>query len=90
MIVNELAKLSQLSYDDQLQMFGEMQETLDYNFMHFYTDFKKTIVNELVDNFEGVLMQFNNGRQPGNHSRFHHRFDLSKDYLTEVKQRLLK
>ena len=71
-------------------MHQEMKEVLQYNYNHFYGEFKRIITNELVDNFEGILMQFNNGRQPNNHSRFHHRFDLSKEYLEEVKQRLLK
>jgi hypothetical protein len=69
-------------------MYQEMQETLEYNFNHFYTTFKDTIVDEMIDNFEHVLYQINNGRQPGNHSRYHQRFDLSHDYLQEVKTRL--
>jgi hypothetical protein len=72
------------------QMHMEMREILEYNYNHFYGEFKKIIVNELVDNFEGVLMQVNNGRIPNNHSRFHQRYDLEPGYLNEVKQRLLK
>ena len=67
-----------------------MREVLEYNYNHFFGDFKRILVNELVDNFEGVLMQFNNGKMPNNHSRYHERYELPKKYLEEVKQRLLK
>jgi hypothetical protein len=67
------------------QMHQEMQEVLEYNFTHFYTTFKDLIVDELVDNFEHVLCQINNGRHPENHSRYHQRFDLPVGYLEEVK-----
>ena len=89
-ITAEIAKLCTLPMSELKQMHQEMQEVLQHNYNHFYGNFKHIIINELVDNFEGILMQFNNGREPNNHSRFHHRFDLSKEYLTEVKQRLLK
>jgi len=48
------------------------------------------LVNELVDNFGGILSQINNGRMPNNHSKYHQRFELPSDYLEEVKQRLLR
>lgn len=87
-ITFELAKLCAMSPAVLRQMHLEMQEVLEYNFTHFYTGFKDLIVDELVDNFEHVLCQINNGRQPGNHSRYHQRFDLPVGYLEEVKTRL--
>ena len=89
-ITAEIARLCAMPMSELKIMHQEMKEVLQYNYNHFYGEFKRIITNELVDNFEGILMQFNNGRQPNNHSRFHHRFDLSKEYLEEVKQRLLK
>ena len=89
-ITAELARLCAMSPEQLKQMHQEMREVLLYNYNHFYGDFKRIIVDELVDNFEGILMQINNGRMPGNHSRHHQRFDLCKDYYTEVKQRFLK
>jgi len=89
-ITREIARLCAMTPEQLKTMHNEMQETLLYNYRHFYGEFKTIIVNELVDNFEGVLQRFNNGRQPNNHSKYHHRFDLSKEYLQEVKQRLLK
>jgi hypothetical protein len=87
-ITFELAKLCAMSPAVLRQMYLEMQQVLEYNFNHFYTTFKDLIVDELVDNFAGVLGQINNGRQPGNHSRYHQRFDLPVGYLEEVKTRL--
>jgi hypothetical protein len=87
-ITFELAKLCAMSPALLKQMHQEMQEVLEYNFNHFYTTFKDLIVDELVDNFEHILCQINNGRQPGNHSRYHQRFDLPSGYLEEVKTRL--
>ena len=87
-ITAELERLCKLTPQQLKQMHAEMQDTLEYNFDHFYGNFKNIIVNELVDNFEHVLCQINNGRQPGNHSRYHQRFELSQDYLDQVKKRL--
>ena len=87
-ITFELARLCAMSPVLLKQMHQEMQEVLEYNFNHFYTTFKDLIVDELVDNFEHILCQINNGRQPGNHSRYHQRFDLPAGYLEEVKTRL--
>ncbi len=87
-ITAELKRLCELSPSQLKQMHTEMQQTLEYNFDHFYGNFKNVIVDELVDNFEHVLCQINNGRQPGNHSRYHHRFELSPEYLEQVKKRL--
>jgi len=87
-ITFELAKLCAMSPALLKQMHQEMQEVLDYNFNHFYTTFKDLIVDELVDNFEHILCQINNGRQPGNHSKYHQRFDLPAGYFERVKTRL--
>ena len=87
-ITAEIARLCALDTARLKQMHLEMQEVLEYNFIHFYTRFKDLIVDELVDNFEHVLCQINNGRQPNNHSRYHQRFDFPNGYLEEVKKRL--
>jgi hypothetical protein len=87
-ITAELARLCAMDKSALEQMYREMQDTLEYNFNHFYGSFKQIIVDELVDNFAGVLSQVNNGRQPGNHSRYHQRFELDAQYLEQVKKRL--
>ena len=61
-ITEEIAKLCALTPDELNTMHKEMEEVLEHNFMHFYTDFKTQIVHELVDNFEGCLNQYNCGK----------------------------
>jgi hypothetical protein len=61
-ITQELAKLCKLNREELETMYQEMQEILDYNFNHFYGDFNRIIVDELVDNFRWVLSRWNNGR----------------------------
>ena len=87
-ITFELAKLCAMPPALLVQMHKDMSEVLEYNFNHFYTTFKDAIVDELVDNFDHILCQINNGRQPNNHSRHHQRFELDPLYLLEVKKRL--
>ena len=87
-ITSEIARLCAMRPDLLEQMYAEMQETLEYNFDHFYNGFKDLIVDELVDNFADVLKQINHGRIPGNHSRYHLRFEISDDELDAVKKRL--
>lgn len=82
MIVNELARLSSLTQAEQHQMLIEMQEVLDYNFMHFYTDFKHIIVNELVNNFEVCIARYNCGLPI--EKKIKHSIDFD-----EVKNRML-
>ena len=89
MITHELARLCALSQNQLNDMYKEMQETLEYNFDHFYGNFKTIIVEELVDNFANVLVQLNNGRS-NNHSPFNQRFDIDRARLEQVKQRLIK
>jgi len=89
-ITQEIARLCAMPTSQLKHMHEEMQEILLYNYRHFYGEFRTIITNELVDNFEGILAQINNGRMPNNHSRHHQRFELDKNYLNEVKQRLLK
>jgi hypothetical protein len=87
-ITAEIARLCAMSPATLKQIHKEMQEVLEYNFNHFYTTFKDRIVDELVDNFSDVLKQINHGRIPGNHSRHHQRFELTPNYLDQVKKRL--
>jgi hypothetical protein len=59
MIVNELVKLCNLSKNELNDMYKEMQEVLEYNYNHFYGDFKKIIVDELIDNFKKCIFLYN-------------------------------
>jgi hypothetical protein len=59
MIVLELEKLCQLSTDELNQMYMKMQDILEFNFNHFYGDFKKIIVDEMLTNFKDVITDWN-------------------------------
>lgn len=62
MIVSQIDKIANLDLTQLRIMHKEMQETLDYNFKHFFNGgFKKIIVKELVDNFYNAVHQHNHG-----------------------------
>ena len=61
LIVKQIEKLCNLSQSQLSAMYIEMQEILEYNHNHFYNAFKNTIVDELVNNFEGCLKKYNHG-----------------------------
>ena len=82
-IVDQVERIANLSREDQLAMYEEMKEILEFNYRHMYSDFKKLIVDELVNNFEGCLRQWNNGR-------FDDRcFDLTAVDFEQVKRDLI-
>jgi hypothetical protein len=89
-ITNELERLCKLSPDELNAIYAEMRDTLEYNHKHFYTEFKRIIVNEMVDNLEGILGKYNNGRQPNNHSNYHRRLEFEPGYSQQVRQRFLR
>lgn len=62
MIIDQLEKLCNLNNDDLQKMHSDMQEVLDFNFDHFYGEFKNIIVDEMLENFKNVANQWNNGR----------------------------
>lgn len=62
MVCDEIEKIANLSEDKIKELYHDMQKVLEYNYHHFYNDFKQIIVNELVNNFEGYMRQFNNGK----------------------------
>ena len=61
MIITQLLKLAKMPEWQLAEMYQEMQQVLDYNYNWFYTDFKKVIVTELVDNFKKCLIKHNRG-----------------------------
>jgi hypothetical protein len=55
MIVDQIERLSAMSMSELDAMYEEMKPTLEYNFYHLYGNFKKIIVDELVDNFQDIV-----------------------------------
>lgn len=60
-IVCEIEKISSLSRNDLQKLYEEMHETLQFNFDHFYGEFKNLIVKELLTNFKSAVNVYNNG-----------------------------
>lgn len=83
-IVGEVDKLCSLSPADLKQMHHEMREVLEFNFNHFYGDFKTIIVRELLENFKGIAGQWNNGRVDGRN------MDISVLNFQDIEKRLLQ
>ena len=65
-IVAELDRLSKMSVGELNTMYAEMQDTLDFNFNHFYGEFKSIVISEMIGNFEKCLKQLNVGAFPEN------------------------
>lgn len=83
-IVDQTQKLCSMPTSALRAMHQEMMPVLKHNFEHFYGDFKKRIVDELVDNFETAVRLWNNGRIDG------HELPLHKVNLAGVKKLLSK
>lgn len=83
MIVKELKKFISQPEWRLKEIYQEMKPILDYNRQHFWEEFKNIIVNELVDNFEICLRQWNNGRVDGRE------IDLEGYPFNETKKLLL-
>ena len=83
-VVEEIKKLSTLQNSELEQIYNEMQPILEHNFKWFYTDFKKIIITELVDNFEILLKKYNLNKTK--HSPDY--LDYSKLNFEEIKKRL--
>ena len=83
MVVDELEKLCKLSDTELVQMHKEMEEVLDYNFEHFYGDFRKVIVDEMCNNLERIFAVWNH--QQIDPDRKH---DVSQIDFEDIKRRL--
>jgi hypothetical protein len=82
MIVGELKKFISQPEWRLREIHQEMKPILEYNRQHFWGEFKAMIVDELVDNFEICLRQWNNGRVDGRE------IDLSVYNFDQIKKLL--
>ena len=65
LVVHEVQKLHQRSWPELCKIFDEMRPVLEHNRRHFFGQFRQIIVDELVDNFDGCIRTWNNGRVDG-------------------------
>ena len=62
LITAEIQKLCGMSMSQLLSMLSDMTDVLIYNKNHFFGEFQKLIVQEMLDNFDHCISQWNNGR----------------------------
>lgn len=65
MIADQIEKLCSLGSGALNDMFCDMQSILQHNRQHFFNDFHRIIVEELVENFDHCINIWNNGRVDG-------------------------
>ena len=58
-IVAEVKRITDMSPGDKEKMYNDMSEVLEYNFNHFFKNFREIVVNELLDNFKLCVDQLN-------------------------------
>ena len=86
MVIDQLDKLCSLSHDELVSMHREMEDILDYNFNHLYSDFKTIIVKELLDNFQSAIAAWNNNGG----LTYDRPVDISTINFEEIQKRLLQ
>lgn len=82
-IADQVAKFAAKSISELRLIHQDMRSVLTYNKQHFFGEFRRIIVNELVDNFDQCVRIWNNGRIDD------HKLPLHPD-LDRVKKILLK
>ena len=62
LITEQIEKLCSMSNAQLNDMYADVKSTVEYNFNHFYGNFKTLIIDELVDNFRQVLCDFTDSK----------------------------
>ena len=81
MVVSIIKKLNQYNLNDLQDMYNEMLPVLEHNYEHFFGNFKKIIVEEMIDNFKLNLDKWNDT----NKIKYNYTNILN---FNEIKQRL--
>lgn len=58
-VIDEIKKLCLLPKHEIVKTFNEMRSVLEFNYFHFFNNFRTIIVDELIDNFKKALMLHN-------------------------------
>lgn len=85
LIVKELEKFCKLSNDELIQIQKEMMDITEFNFNHFFNDFKRIIVDELVENFRRLVIKYNAGKD----TSFPYYINQSQVNYNSIKEILL-
>lgn len=81
LIVEQLIKLCNRPIKELQDMLDDMRPILVYNKQHFFGEFRRIIIDELVENFNQCLRIWNNGRVDGRIFPLHPDPDLVKQIL---------
>lgn len=81
MIADEITKLCAMSEKQLQQMHRDMLPVLIHNKQHFFGQFREIIVNEMVENFDGCVRVWNNGRVDDRHLPLHPDLAWAKSVL---------
>lgn len=81
MLVDILTNLCSKSPASLIKMHQEMQPILLFNKQHFFGQFRRAIINELVDNFDWSVHQWNHARVDGRDLPKHPSLDMAKQKL---------
>lgn len=80
-IANEVARFAAMSLDQLRNIHRDMQSVLMHNRRHFFGEFRRIIVDELVDNFDQCIRIWNNGRVDNHELPLHPDLDRAKQIL---------
>ncbi len=82
MITREIEKFCKKPISELKSIYDDMLPVLEHNKKHFFGNFRKIIIDELVDNYDHCLRIWNNGRVDGRELSLH-------PNLEDVKKRLI-
>lgn len=80
-ISQQLTDVCRKPWMEIVQMFKDMRPVLEHNKKHFFGEFRKIITEELVDNFQSCINQWNNGRIDDRRISIHADFESVKKIL---------
>lgn len=80
-IASEVARFAAMSVGELRSIHQDMRSVVAYNKRHFFGEFRRIIVNELVDNFDQCCRIWNNGRLDGRELPLHPDLDSVRQIL---------
>lgn len=80
-IAGEVARFATMDRTQLRKIQQDMRSVLRHNRQHFFGEFQRIIVNELVDNFDRCIRIWNNGRIDGRELPWHPDLDGVKKIL---------
>jgi hypothetical protein len=81
MIAQQIQRIAQMPTAQRDAMHQEMQQVLQHNYNHFFGEFRKIIVEELVSNFEKCVRVHNTSRVDERVVKMHPDYSLVKKLL---------